>query len=308
MEKKHCVICIDCIEDKDTLYFLPCLHFFHEKCIAIWLRRNIYCPLCRIPIFIETVEQLSQYEEYAKAQKTDESVRLANLGNDLNSIAYRFMRLHGIRNYFRYDDGARRREFYEALLGNDDVDSKEEANRDVGYIIDDEIDDETDNEIDGMEEVQLGMPLYSPSLRRIQAGHRVVQSRTLSAPSRTSSVPRILPIRPVSPVPRLENSNNVITEETLNSLFPQSNLNIDLNSHDNFLRDFTRPDDILNRGSVVQFYDSRRLTLDSLLDMDFTSNINYDRPNTILQTIQNNLYDTDSSEQSDQSEQSEQNS
>ncbi len=115
-EARKCLICLDMIEIEHALYFLPCWHFFHEHCICTWLSRNVYCPLCRIPIFIETAEQMKSYEEYAASQIEDEKNRLNNVDNDVNSISYRFMVANGIRSLFGYDDASRRASFYYDLV------------------------------------------------------------------------------------------------------------------------------------------------------------------------------------------------
>lgn len=46
---KPCYICLDEIEKGQEIITLKCnnSHFFHSKCIKLWLRYNISCPLCR---------------------------------------------------------------------------------------------------------------------------------------------------------------------------------------------------------------------------------------------------------------------
>ena len=46
---KACYICLDEIEKGQEIITLKCnnSHFFHSKCIKLWLRYNISCPLCR---------------------------------------------------------------------------------------------------------------------------------------------------------------------------------------------------------------------------------------------------------------------
>lgn len=60
-----CQICLDEIEKKeingDNFIFLPCAHGFHINCINKWLEINSKCPICKIPHFIQTEEQLNNY-------------------------------------------------------------------------------------------------------------------------------------------------------------------------------------------------------------------------------------------------------
>jgi hypothetical protein len=48
--KTECSICIDDIAEGDTALFLPCKHWFHEKCVVMWLKEHNTCPICRTPI------------------------------------------------------------------------------------------------------------------------------------------------------------------------------------------------------------------------------------------------------------------
>lgn len=54
----NCIICLDNI---DNPKFLPCLHSFHTKCINKWISEKPYCPICKIPIIINTEDQLIKY-------------------------------------------------------------------------------------------------------------------------------------------------------------------------------------------------------------------------------------------------------
>ncbi|XAR56032.1 Ubiquitin--protein ligase [Bertholletia excelsa] len=42
-----CTICLEEIAEGSEVARLPCAHVFHGKCIAAWLERSHYCPLCR---------------------------------------------------------------------------------------------------------------------------------------------------------------------------------------------------------------------------------------------------------------------
>ncbi|KAL7918084.1 hypothetical protein ACQKWADRAFT_331151 [Trichoderma austrokoningii] len=43
-----CVICLETLQDDDTIRPLPCSHVFHSLCLAKWyLRRHDTCPICK---------------------------------------------------------------------------------------------------------------------------------------------------------------------------------------------------------------------------------------------------------------------
>jgi len=42
-----CSICIGPMPEGDTLVQLQCGHFFHKDCLAPWLKRSTYCPVCK---------------------------------------------------------------------------------------------------------------------------------------------------------------------------------------------------------------------------------------------------------------------
>ena len=50
----ECIICLDNIEEGDTIRNLRCMHKFHKKCIDDWLQRQtldtLVCPVCEIDI------------------------------------------------------------------------------------------------------------------------------------------------------------------------------------------------------------------------------------------------------------------
>ena len=47
LEEKQCTICLTEYNNGDELTTLPCFHFFHPKCINIWLQRSNNCPICK---------------------------------------------------------------------------------------------------------------------------------------------------------------------------------------------------------------------------------------------------------------------
>lgn len=46
----ECSICIDDMSEGDMAMFLPCKHWFHEKCVTLWLKEHNTCPICRTSI------------------------------------------------------------------------------------------------------------------------------------------------------------------------------------------------------------------------------------------------------------------
>lgn len=48
--KAECTICIDDMYKGDEATVLPCKHWFHGECVALWLKEHNTCPICRMPI------------------------------------------------------------------------------------------------------------------------------------------------------------------------------------------------------------------------------------------------------------------
>ena len=87
---KKCSICLEPIET-NNIYFLPCIHFFHSSCIDNWLYRKIICPICRIPVFVNSPDILQKYLSFRDKQKNCQEIKRQNLPTDDNSIAKRFI-------------------------------------------------------------------------------------------------------------------------------------------------------------------------------------------------------------------------
>lgn len=49
-EQNKCLICLEEFGDGDDVKTLPCLHFYHQKCIEQWLGTDNSCPVCKTPI------------------------------------------------------------------------------------------------------------------------------------------------------------------------------------------------------------------------------------------------------------------
>ena len=47
-EKLVCAICLDVFEHGAACGEVPaCRHFFHRKCVDLWKKSSVTCPLCR---------------------------------------------------------------------------------------------------------------------------------------------------------------------------------------------------------------------------------------------------------------------
>jgi len=42
-----CAICHEPFSNEEPAKQLPCIHFYHSRCILTWFRRKISCPICR---------------------------------------------------------------------------------------------------------------------------------------------------------------------------------------------------------------------------------------------------------------------
>lgn len=58
----NCSICLEDIE-KD-IEFLPCIHGFHKECVDGWIKEKPECPICKVPVYVNTPEQLDMYNYY----------------------------------------------------------------------------------------------------------------------------------------------------------------------------------------------------------------------------------------------------
>jgi len=65
-----CSICLSYI-DKNDKHFLPCCHYYHVTCIEPWLQKNITCPICKMPVFIQTYDQYIEYNKFLTFQRNN---------------------------------------------------------------------------------------------------------------------------------------------------------------------------------------------------------------------------------------------
>ncbi|GJQ10866.1 hypothetical protein GpartN1_g2657.t1 [Galdieria partita] len=52
-----CVICLEDFEVDCSIRMLHCAHFFHSNCLSQWLSKSTQCPLCKVCVYLENVEQ-----------------------------------------------------------------------------------------------------------------------------------------------------------------------------------------------------------------------------------------------------------
>ena len=41
-----CIICLETFRLREKYILLPCIHYYHEKCIKRWFERSNKCPIC----------------------------------------------------------------------------------------------------------------------------------------------------------------------------------------------------------------------------------------------------------------------
>lgn len=82
---KKCLICLDDMES--DIEFLPCVHSFHGQCIRKWLTDNPLCPICKIPVFISTPQQLNVYN-YHKSRRDELAERESRFFQQVSSGAF----------------------------------------------------------------------------------------------------------------------------------------------------------------------------------------------------------------------------
>lgn len=126
-----CTICLDRIFTKFKNW-LPCAHFFHDQCISEWLKDNITCPECRIPVFIQDDEQLLLYNNFLIKKRNDiELIRQNIFTNDYN-LALMFIRDPRLFNVDVIEDD----ETYEKFQALIETDIPEFTDETYAYLFD----------------------------------------------------------------------------------------------------------------------------------------------------------------------------
>ncbi|KAH8654288.1 hypothetical protein BGZ61DRAFT_373715, partial [Ilyonectria robusta] len=66
-----CVICLQTLQERDTVRHLPCGHIFHSNCITKWfLKQHDTCPVCKLCYMPRTA---SSSRESSVAERRDPS-------------------------------------------------------------------------------------------------------------------------------------------------------------------------------------------------------------------------------------------
>ena len=54
---KSCTICLEEFQQNEKVIALPCLHYFHKKCIKKWMERKKECPICKFELTKKNIEK-----------------------------------------------------------------------------------------------------------------------------------------------------------------------------------------------------------------------------------------------------------
>lgn len=69
IKKKGCAICLEDYGEDDIAWMFSCVHAFHKKCIAKWLRKGDSCPLCRDPLEKKCMRKKKKDDRYTPEQR-----------------------------------------------------------------------------------------------------------------------------------------------------------------------------------------------------------------------------------------------
>ena len=60
-QNRSCMICLDEFVSREKVIALPCIHFFHPKCINKWRENKNECPICKFVLTEENIERKLKY-------------------------------------------------------------------------------------------------------------------------------------------------------------------------------------------------------------------------------------------------------
>ncbi|GJN28344.1 hypothetical protein PR202_gb16454 [Eleusine coracana subsp. coracana] len=60
---QNCAVCLEDLEEGNTLRVMPCSHCFHTRCIYKWLRASCVCPCCRFKLPSEEEQRILDERE-----------------------------------------------------------------------------------------------------------------------------------------------------------------------------------------------------------------------------------------------------
>jgi hypothetical protein len=81
-----CTICYEDFTDLADLEFLPCAHKFHSKCIQQWLSQKSTCPLCKISIYTQDLDENGNPVNPAPNHNLEHREMLESVANIFNFI------------------------------------------------------------------------------------------------------------------------------------------------------------------------------------------------------------------------------
>ena len=58
---KKCTICLEEFKSKEKVTALPCIHFFHTKCIKQWMENKQECPVCKLELTRTNIDRKMKY-------------------------------------------------------------------------------------------------------------------------------------------------------------------------------------------------------------------------------------------------------
>ena len=58
---RSCTICLEDFVVNEKVVALPCLHYFHKKCIKKWMERKKECPICKFELTQENINRKMDY-------------------------------------------------------------------------------------------------------------------------------------------------------------------------------------------------------------------------------------------------------
>ena len=58
---KKCMICLEDFHTNEKVTSLPCIHFFHPKCIKLWMEKKLECPVCKLVLTQANIARKMKY-------------------------------------------------------------------------------------------------------------------------------------------------------------------------------------------------------------------------------------------------------
>ena len=98
--KAECSVCMDDVHIGDEVVSLPCTHWFHEQCAAMWLGEHNTCPICRKGIDSEDApspsgRRSSNSNPSPRNERRSSILNLSRRMSDRNEARLDFIRNNG---------------------------------------------------------------------------------------------------------------------------------------------------------------------------------------------------------------------